>query len=551
MPIKQEGNSNVTHLDMYAVERLGFVKFDILGLTALTLIEKTRQMLASTGIYIEWDDEFSDSRVYKYLSTGNTYGIFQLDSFGIRAVIQQMKPVKFEELIALNALYRPGPIENIEEYIACRKNPEKIQYLFPELEEILSETYGIIVYQEQVLQIAQKVAGYTLGEADLLRRAIGKKIKSEMDKQKARFIGQAKRGEELFYLIEKFSQYGFVKAHAACYALIMYKTAYLKTVYTNYFICANMEIDQSSTLKMIQWIIEAKREKIEIFPPCINGSKDRNTIEGNGIRYGLRSIKGVGEGLAKKIIENQPFSKLQNFIKKVMPDKLGFESLAKSGALSIFKISVQDLLDNTLFLLNSTQNTLFPIEITKSQSEIFVEKQIQHHLSVMPDFLEKHPLTNLCLRSRYIKGSSEYICGILLHIDRRRSKSGNSYGVIYISHTEGTYEISIFSELWNISRSKLCIGHFLAIKLNSNMKALEIRTFNQMFDFTKIVLKIISPWANLKVLESLPSGKIDLALQANPDSIKYCNSISVDLNILYILSNIPDTKIEIYYNLKE
>ncbi len=542
MPIKKEGDSNITHLDMYAVERLGFVKFDILGLSALTLIEKTRVMLAKANIKIEWNNQFNDQKVYGYLSKGNTYGIFQLDSFGIREVIKQMKPNKFEELIALNALYRPGPVENIAQYLAFRKDPKKIEYLIPELEEILKETYGIIVYQEQVLQIAQKIAGYTLGEADLLRRAIGKKIKSEMDKQKEKFIKNANKGAEIFNLIEKFAQYGFVKAHAACYALIMYRTAYLKAYYPQYFICANMELDLHFTLKMICWIMEAKREDVRIFPPCVNASFASNSIEDNSIRYGLSSIKGVGEGLAKKIATQKPFKSLDDFIKKVMPDKLGFENLAKSNALSCFGYDAHDLLNNSIQLLNSGQRTLFTTEIITSK--VSMQSQINNYLSVMPDFLTEHPLAKLNL---FI---NEYAIGILLHIDRRRSKSGAAYGVIYLSNSLKIYEISIFSSLWDTTRSKLAIGKFIAVKVDKNLFASEVRTFSQTFRFRKIVLKILSPWVDLTSLEQLPIGNVDLVLEATNNLLKYYRSIAVDMDILYLLSNIKDIEMKLDFTLK-
>ena len=269
-PLYIDHNSNLTlpstQYDMYSSENAGLVKFDLLGLKTLTVIDKTLKRLKNKKIDLDISKiNQKDEQVFKLLSTGETTGLFQLESAGMRDAIKQMKPNKFDDIIALVALYRPGPMSNIPVYNDCKNGLKKPDYIHPTLEKILSPTYGIIIYQEQVMQIAQTLAGFTAGEADILRRAMGKKKKAELDKQKERFIsGAIKKGigkdvaNFVFTKIEPFAQYGFNKSHAAAYALIAYQTAYLKTYYKEDFIAATMSTELTNTSKLREFVEELK-----------------------------------------------------------------------------------------------------------------------------------------------------------------------------------------------------------------------------------------------------------------------------------------------------
>ena len=305
-PLYIDHSSNLTlpstQYDMYSSENAGLVKFDLLGLKTLTVIDNTIKRLKLKKIDLEISKiNHNDEKVFSMLSSGETTGLFQLESAGMREAIRQMKPNKFDDIIALVALYRPGPMSNIPIYNDCKNGIKEPDYIHPTLKEILKPTYGIIIYQEQVMQIAQTLAGFTAGEADILRRAMGKKKKAELDKQKERFInGAIKNGIRkdvanfVFTKIEPFAQYGFNKSHAAAYALIAYQTAFLKTYYKGDFIAATMSTELTNTSKLREFIEELKKLNIEIIKPSINKCfPDFKAIDGK-IFYGLGAIKNVG-----------------------------------------------------------------------------------------------------------------------------------------------------------------------------------------------------------------------------------------------------------------
>ena len=292
----------------------------------------------------------NDEKVFSLLSTGETTGLFQLESAGMREAIKQMKPNKFDDIIALVALYRPGPMSNIPIYNDCKNGMKEPDYIHPTLKEILKPTYGIIIYQEQVMQIAQTLAGFTAGEADILRRAMGKKKKAELDRQKERFInGAIKNGISkdvanfVFTKIEPFAQYGFNKSHAAAYALIAYQTAYLKTYFKEDFIAATMTTELTNTSKLREFVEELKRLNVEIVRPSINKCFAEFKAENNKIYYGLGAIKNVGfeaiSNIVKERESNGKFKSLVDFINRVNPkdiNKLQLEGLTKAGAFDEF-----------------------------------------------------------------------------------------------------------------------------------------------------------------------------------------------------------------------
>jgi DNA polymerase-3 subunit alpha len=353
VPLYRDPRSDmpVTQFDMKYVEGAGLVKFDFLGLKTLSVLQKAVSMLAARGVSVDldalaWDDE----AVYALLQRGDTVGVFQLESEGMRRTLAAVRPTNFGDIIALVSLYRPGPMDNIPMFGHRKNGREAIAYPHPLLEEILSETYGIFVYQEQVMQAAQRLAGYSLGEADLLRRAMGKKIKSEMDAQRQRFVDgcaanaiDAPKANELFDLIDKFAGYGFNKSHAAAYALLAYQTAWLKAHYPHEFFAASMCYDMSLTDKLGIFVDDMRRMNVPFLPPCINASVAEFAVEPHGdglaVRYALAALKGVGEKAMESLVEerlaNGAFKSLDDFAARVDPRLLNrrqMESLAGAGA---------------------------------------------------------------------------------------------------------------------------------------------------------------------------------------------------------------------------
>ena len=351
VPLYKDVSANLllpsTQFDMYSAENAGLVKFDFLGLKTLTVINNTQKLVKKIDKNFSIENiSYEDQKVFDLLSSGNTVGLFQVESAGMREALVQMKPNHIEDIIALVALYRPGPMSNIPTYNDCKHGRQTPDYLHPLLEDILKPTYGVIIYQEQVMQIAQKLSGFTAGQADLLRRAMGKKKRAELEKQKQGFIaGALKNGiakdvaAGIFLKIEPFAEYGFNKSHAAAYAIISYQTAYLKTYYPKEFIAASMTMDISNQNKLSEFYEELKRLNIKIIRPDINECfADFRTID-NNFYYALGGIKAVGyEAISNVVAErvkNGKFTSINDFLKRVNPkdmNKLQLEGLVKAGA---------------------------------------------------------------------------------------------------------------------------------------------------------------------------------------------------------------------------
>jgi len=354
VPLYRDPRSDmpVTQFDMKYVEQAGLVKFDFLGLKTLSVLRKAVEMLGRRDIEVDldrlaWDDE----QVYRLLQRADTVGVFQLESEGMRRTLAAVKPSGFGDIVALVSLYRPGPMDNIPMFGARKNGREPISYPHPLLEEVLKETYGIFVYQEQVMEAAKVLAGFSLGEADLLRRAMGKKIKSEMDAQRAGFVAGCERvngipaakANELFDLIDKFAGYGFNKSHAAGYALIAYQTAWLKAHHPVEFYAASMCFDSHQTDKLAIFVDDMRRMGIPCLPPAINASEAEFSVEpdgdGHAVRYALGALKGVGEKAMEQLVEERraagPFRSLDDFAARIDPRLLNrrqIESLAGGGA---------------------------------------------------------------------------------------------------------------------------------------------------------------------------------------------------------------------------
>ncbi|UCH74638.1 MAG: DNA polymerase III subunit alpha, partial [Rhodospirillales bacterium] len=329
VPLYRDPRSHmpVTQFNMKHVEQAGLVKFDFLGLKTLTVLARAQELLAARGIALDLSAlPLEDEKTYEMLCRGETTGVFQLESAGMRDVLRKLRPDRFEDIIAVVALYRPGPMDNIPSYIRRKHGEEAPDYLHPSLEPILKETHGIMIYQEQVMEIAQVLSGYSLGGADLLRRAMGKKIRAEMEAQREGFVdGAAANGVDwnqaarIFDQVDKFAGYGFNKSHAAAYALVAWQTAYLKANYPVEFMAALMTFEMSSTDKIVEYIEECRRMGIKVLPPDINTSENDFTVDrlGDGeavIRFGPAAIKGVGEKAVRAIVAERdqrgPFKSL-------------------------------------------------------------------------------------------------------------------------------------------------------------------------------------------------------------------------------------------------
>src|SRR5690606_18425029 len=340
----------VTQFNMKKVEDAGLVKFDFLGLKTLTVLETAVKLIRRRGIEIDLATlPLDDQKTYEMLSRGEVVGVFQVESAGMRKALIGMKPDRIEDIIALVALYRPGPMENIPTYNARKHGEEEIASIHPKIDHLVAETQGVIVYQEQVMQIAQELAGYSLGEADLLRRAMGKKIRAEMDKQRVRFVeGAIARGLDkaqadfIFDLLAKFANYGFNKSHAAAYGIVSYQTAYMKAHYPVEFLAASMTYDMANTDKLNDFRREAIRLGIEVVLPSVMTSHRHFEVGENRIYYSLAAIKGVGEAAVDHIVEKRaekPFESLEDFCSRIDPKIVGkrvLESLIAAGALDCF-----------------------------------------------------------------------------------------------------------------------------------------------------------------------------------------------------------------------
>ncbi len=361
VPLYRDPRSDmpVTQFDMKYVEGAGLVKFDFLGLKTLSVLKRAVQLLAKRDIHVDLDAlTWDDTKVYELLQKGDTVGVFQLESEGMRRTLSAVRPTNFGDIIALVSLYRPGPMDNIPSFGRRKQGTEAIEYPHPLLEPILGETYGIFVYQEQVMQAAQVLAGYSLGGADLLRRAMGKKIKAEMDAQRLTFVEGSKahnqipkdRANALFDLIDKFAGYGFNKSHAAAYALLAYQTAWLKAHHPHEFFAASMAYDIHQTDKLAIFCDDMRRMGVKYLPPDINSSQAdfdvEMTEEGPAVRYALAALKSVGEGAMEKVVaereENGPFARLDDLAHRVDPklvNKRQLETLAAAGAFDALDVN--------------------------------------------------------------------------------------------------------------------------------------------------------------------------------------------------------------------
>ena len=501
-PLYVDHGSNLilpsTQYDMYSSENAGLVKFDLLGLKTLTVIDKTLKRLKAKKKDLDISKiNKNDEKVFSLLSTGETTGLFQLESAGMREAIKQMKPNKFDDIIALVALYRPGPMSNIPIYNDCKNGLKEPDYIHPILKKILKSTYGIIIYQEQVMQIAQTLAGFTAGEADILRRAMGKKKKAELDKQKERFInGAIKNGitkdvaNFVFTKIEPFAQYGFNKSHAAAYAMIAYQTAYLKTYYKEDFIAATMSTELTNTSKLREFVEELRRLKIEIIRPDINKCfAEFKALDGK-IFYGLGAIKNVGYEAISNIIKerelNGKFKSLGNFISRVDSkdiNKLQLEGLTKAGVFDSFDkdrnkifVSIPKIIQQNKNLNQDKENNQSSLfgnsESEDNQFEFLPSKPwkekelLSEEFKSLGFYVSNHPLNEYEKIFNQLKiisfhqfnkdeTSEGLVAGTIMSIQEKKSAKGTPYAIVKFSDKKGEFELFLFAEILINNRDKL------------------------------------------------------------------------------------------------
>ena len=544
-----------TQFDMYSAENAGLIKFDFLGLKTLTVINNTQKLIRKKNKNFDIENiSFEDQKVFDLLSSGKTVGLFQIESSGMREALIQMKPNHIEDIIALVALYRPGPMSNIPIYNDCKHGKKTPDYLHPLLEDILKPTYGVIIYQEQVMQIAQKLSGFSAGQADILRRAMGKKKRTELEKQKQNFIdGAVKNGISkdiaagIFLKIEPFAEYGFNKSHAAAYAIISYQTAFLKTYYPKEFIAASMTMELSNQNKLSEFYEELKRLEIQVLRPDINTCFADFRTDGEKFYYALGSIKAVGfeaiSNIVDERIRNGKFKSISDFLKRVNPkdiNKLQLEGLVKAGAFD-------DLNSNRKSLFNSIPNFIIKSknifenksanqidlfgENNNDDSEIIYkledwqfEERLSKEFEAIGFFISDHPLNqykeifddykiiNFQNFSNEENLKKTNVAATLLKIQERKTAKGNAYAVLKLTDLSSVFELFIFSDILETNREILKEG-------NSFILTLVKSSYEEENRFKRINVQKI---ASLKELLDKPISEITF----NIKSLKSLNEIS-------------------------
>ncbi len=508
-----------TQFDMYSAENAGLVKFDFLGLKTLTVINNTQKLIRKKQKNFDIEDiSFEDQKVFELMSSGKTVGLFQIESAGMRDALTHMKPNHIEDIIALVALYRPGPMSNIAIYNDCKHGRKSPDYLHPLLEDILKPTYGVIIYQEQVMQIAQKLSGFTAGQADILRRAMGKKKRAELEKQKQNFIaGAVNNGISkdvaagIFLKIEPFAEYGFNKSHAAAYAIISYQTAFLKTYYPKEFIAASMTMDISNQNKLSEFYEELKRINVEIIRPDINECYEDFRTENDKFYYALGGIKAVGSeaisNIVKERIINGKFKSINDFIKRVDPkniNKLQLEGLVKAGAFDKLSNNRQSIFNSIPNIITKSKNDfdnktanqidLFgeseenEINILEDTNDWEFEERLSKEFEAVGFFISDHPLNQFkeifddykIIDYQYFYQNDDIkennIAATLLKITERKTAKGNSYAVLKLTDLTSVFELFIFSDVLESNRSILREGSSLILSLTKTISSDEDKT---------------------------------------------------------------------------
>jgi DNA polymerase III subunit alpha len=521
VPLYRDPKSNmpVTQFNMKWVEPAGLVKFDFLGLKTLTVLEMAVRLVRQRGIAIDLlRIPLDDAKTYEMLARGETVGVFQVESQGMRRALIDMRPDRFEDLIVLVALYRPGPMANIPTYCARKAGLERTDYLHPKLQPILQPTYGIITYQEQVQQIARDLAGFSLGRADILRRAMGKKDKKEMASLRDGFIsGAVEQGvaksdaEAIFEACAKFAEYGFNKSHSAPYALLTYQTAYMKANYPVEFMAASMSLDIGNTDKLAEFRTEAEHLGIKVEPPSVNRSGVHFEVEGQTIYYALAALRGVGAQAVEAIVAargDAPFADLADFARRINPravNKRVLESLAASGAFEALEPNRARAFAAVDIMLGAAQrahdnaalgqNELFGGPTTKEPLLLpavepwLPADRLQREYEAVGFFLTGHPLDDYATALKRLRVQSwvEFargvksgvgggrVAGTVVARTERRTRNGTKMGIVGLSDPSGHYEAVLFAEGLAQYRDLLEPGTAVLLFLTAEVQAEEVR----------------------------------------------------------------------------
>jgi DNA polymerase-3 subunit alpha len=522
VPIFKSSKGDVTtQFDMKSVEKVGLLKMDFLGLRTLTVLEDAVRMVeASAGTRVDLAGlPLDDEATYKLLQSAQTIGIFQLESSGMRDLLRKVAPDTFEDIIAINALFRPGPIQSgmIDDFIKRKHGKAKVVYPHPLLEPILRPTYGVIVYQDQVMQVANRLAGFSLAQADLLRRAMGKKMPEEMARMKSAFVEGAvknqcaeKKAAEIFDLMEKFAGYGFVRAHSTAYAALSYQAAWLKAHHRGAYLAACLTSEVGDTDRIVTLVDEARRVGITVLPPDVNASRAHFSLEGDAIRYGLAAVKNVGQGSVEAIVRAREaagaFQSLGDLIRRVdlaAINKRVLESLIQAGACDRLGGDRAQLLDAVADLLARAQGQARGVDL--AQENLFGEDEItaiadpplpntpswplderlRREKDVLGFYFSDHPLaayrpllamlearggsTTLGLRERK-EGDEVPLLGIVSSVKGHMDRNKHPMAFVTIEDLEGTVEATCFNELWERSRSVLVPGAVVEVKGRVNLR---------------------------------------------------------------------------------
>jgi DNA polymerase III subunit alpha len=551
----------VTQFNMKWVEQAGLVKFDFLGLKTLTVLDTAVKLVAARGVDINLTRiPLDDAKTFESLARGETVGVFQVESQGMRRALIDMRPDRFEDLIALVALYRPGPMANIPTYCARKLGREPIEFLHPKLEPILAPTYGIITYQEQVQQIARDLAGFSLAEADLLRRAMGKKIKAEMAAQRDRFLaGAVERGTDkaladtIFDACAKFAEYGFNKSHSAPYAFITYQTAYMKANHAVEFLAASMTLDMGNTDKLAEFRDEAQRLGIKVVAPSVNRSGVDFDVAGNAIHYALGALKGVGRAAVEAIVtarSERPFTDLADFARRINPravNKRVLESLAAAGAFDDLERDRARAFAVMEAVLATAQRTFDAV--TLGQSELFggpaapeklivpdvapwmPAERLQREYDAIGFFLSGHPLDDYAnvLKSLRVPSWAEFsrqvksgvtagrVAATVISRAERRTKTGNKMGIIGLSDASGHYEAVIFAEGLGQYRDLLEAGRAVLLMVTAEAQGEEVRARIQGVEALDAAAAKVQKGLRIFLRDGLPLDAVSKRLDGKGD----------------------------------
>ena len=533
VPLYRDPRSDmpVTQFNMKWVEKAGLVKFDFLGLKTLTVLQETLSLLKRRGIELSLDDiPLQDDKTFEMLSRGDTVGVFQLESSGMRDVLRGLKPDRFEDIIAVVALYRPGPMDNIPSYIARKHGKEDVDYMHPWLEPVLAETYGIMIYQEQVQQAAQVLSGYTLGGADILRRAMGKKIQAEMDAQREKFVNGADENDiskqlasNIFDKISAFAGYGFNKSHAAAYALIAWQTAWLKANHPAEFSAASMTYDSGNTDKLSVFKQDCLAHDIAVLPPCVNASEARFTVEEQddklAVRYALGAIRNVGVDAMRALVDDRQakglFLNVDDFISRMSGSlsRRFLENLIKAGAFDTIEQNRSRLLSGLDVIVGhgqalkrereSDQVNLFGGDdsdamklVLPNVPEQASKLRLEDEFAALGLYISAHPMDDYAdqLESKNIVRAADIeaevkkqgqasmrinLAGIVTGKQIRTSAKGNRFAFVQLTDQSGSFEITLFSDALASARDLLDQDIPLMIRADARMEDGSVRLLGQ------------------------------------------------------------------------